>query len=346
MQVDPVCQAVSMLMNNVDGALVKEWFRTAFTDEKRTNQRSLSTMDSEIYRIRLQVMAHDYRHPDYNDCELRQFDCDEIKAFLDADLHTQVKTQDSHRKEPTWEAPAEKALAAMKLLPDNMAGFRPSQHEALQLKRQKEANLILKNEKLLVIPDACALLKFAIGLVRTARCTHSYPRLIAPLLLLSGRRLAEICNGRSTFESVDSGTRCVFTGQLKTKSNESRPYVIPLLCDFQDFINGMDALREKQGEMHLTEKQVTTRYASNLKSSNVFGSLVPKCKTHDLRSIFAAYVSHLYVSAKYSIPRVTMAVCGHQSLSESLHYANVRLDHTEDINDSYGPLLPTDHTDY
>ena len=86
-----------------------------------------------------------------------------------------------------------------------------------------------------------------------------------PLLLVTGRRLAEIMNGRSKFTPIeDQPYHARFTGQLKRKrgdesemedsdneddgydSEDDSTYKIPLLVPFDTFEKGWKALREKQ----------------------------------------------------------------------------------------------------
>ena len=331
-----------MLVHGTPGGIVKEWFQHTFLDETRTAPRTLSSMDSELPRIRALVMKGEHRHPEYDDTALRQYSDSEIAAFLDAPLSEQVAIQRKHKNEPSWIDGAEHALSQLKLLPANLQAFKLSSAEQLQLQRIKQANLVTKNEALIIIPDARKLLHFAMHLAETAKPSHPYPRLIAPLLLLSGRRLAEICNGRSTFDLSDSATKCTFTGQLKTKS-APQAYEIPLLCEFDVFRHCFTALRKKQGNdmAPLTEQQVTDRYSSNLLKSHVFGQLIPRRKNHDLRSIYGAYVNLLYI-CPHSVPRSTMEMLGHKSIALSLHYANVRLENGDNLRGSYGDLHGTD----
>ena len=58
-------------------------------------------------------------------------------------------------------------------------------------------------------------------------------------------------------------------------------------------------------------------------------------KTHDLRSLYMAYVWQLF-QCEHTFPRTAMHCLGHVSLAESLSYANVRL---EDVDENcFGPL--------
>lgn len=68
--------------------------------------------------------------------------------------------------------------------------------------------------------------------------------LLCTLTVVSGRRSTELLNGRSTFLAVpEKPTLALLQGQLQTKSDTPRHYVIPLCCHFDTFSRGLDALR-------------------------------------------------------------------------------------------------------
>eukprot|EP00966_Prymnesium_polylepis_P260384 6014702-Prymnesium_polylepis.1 len=67
-----------------------------------------------------------------------------------------------------------------------------------------------------VIDDGAALLARAVDLLQTAARSDGYVYLLAPLLLVSGRREIEIlnvcCSGRASFKKVGERT-VLFSGQ-------------------------------------------------------------------------------------------------------------------------------------
>eukprot|EP00966_Prymnesium_polylepis_P272294 6290967-Prymnesium_polylepis.1 len=75
-------------------------------------------------------------------------------------------------------------------------------------------------------------------MLETAAPNHSFARLILPLLAVSGRRLGEVVNGRSTFAPTPHGHYTIFSGQLK-KRRPQPPYQIPLLVPFASFAKGL-----------------------------------------------------------------------------------------------------------
>ena len=106
-------------------------------------------------------------------------------------------------------------------------------------------------------------------------------------------------NGRSKFEPTYHNLMAMFEGQLKTKDDgRQSSYGIPLLCPFDTFMRGFDALRAKQakdgGVAHLTNAEISTKYRSlQSQIGKVFPSLTGwQIKT--LRSLYAAFVFELY----------------------------------------------------
>ena len=149
-------------------------------------------------------------------------------------------------------------------------------------------------------------------------------------------------NGRSTFEPVlDNARSTLFSGQLK-KRGEAHSYIIPLLVPYEIFARGMEELRQRQGgKIDITNREITKEYSMPLKRElqrcqrgRSFVRL-PRMKTHDLRSLYMAYVWQLF-QCEHTFPRTAMHCLGHVSLAESLSYANVRL---EDVDENcFGPL--------
>jgi hypothetical protein len=90
--------------------------------------------------------------------------------------------------------------------------FKLSREEVLTLKRKSEQAVILKNESLIIVRDFAALLHAATCALRSATPQCSYSRLILPLLLVSGRRLTEICSPRSIFTPMPDEHYAAFQG--------------------------------------------------------------------------------------------------------------------------------------
>ena len=132
-------------------------------------------------------------------------------------------------------------------MPPSMETFKLTRDEVIQLKRGHEAAQLVKNEHLLVIPDALALITRGEKLLLSAKPTDSNPRLLLPLLLVSGRRISEMTSPRVSYTAVsDHPYYCTVVGVLKKKKEKAFTGRIPLLVPWETFKVGLDAWREKQ----------------------------------------------------------------------------------------------------
>lgn len=231
-------------------------------------------------------------------------------------------------------------LSRMHFVAPNINEFRTDQKHARECRRVTEQHRLFANENLKVIDAATervgvcrAILAAAAGAHRTrhtgSSSPESVPRVAIALLVVSGRRTAEILNCKSIFEPGRTTHSTIFTGQLKTQLAQT--YEIPLLCTYADF---RDAYAYVKHRAPLLESSaVNTKYASNLGywSGRLFGKGVTP---HDLRRLYASYV---YVAYGYSEDRVsTNAVIkwllGHSGLGTSLNYTGIV---TEGISEKF-----------
>ena len=306
--------------------------------ERYTTESSLS---SAISRVRAAILDRNQRPPEYDDAPLRAFASNPgVQAFLDAPLREQYAIQRAHNARAAWGAAAEQALRRLRLLPANLDAFHLSREETLGLKRQREGNLLAKNDTLLVIPEFAKLLATASAMLDTASPTDTFPRLVLPLLLVSGRRFVEIVNGRSTFAPLPHEHYAMFAGQAKKRA-ATPPYRIPLLVPYGAFAKGLLALRQKQGaHLCLTNAAVTKRYQKTVQrglESHALPGFPTTARLHDLRATYVAAVGALFVSPA-SAPRTAMKILGHEALQDSLAYSHVRLEGVGALAASHGPL--------
>ena len=330
-------RAAQALLDGADGAEVVKILQTRF--------RTLSSIDSAFSHVRKIILDRGIRPPAYDDTTLRSFlagpNALDIAAFLDAPLKEQVRLKRAHRSNPTWRAEEEAALAAVTLLPRSMDSFGFTKRQAFVLKRQKEANLVRKNEELIVVSDAARLVEAASLALKEATTASSYPALAIPLLLVSGRRQSEIM-GNGTFAHGPTPRSALFTGQLKRKGQAAESYVIPLLCTYGVFAAGMTTLRAKQAlrphdraDTYSVESRYSPDIARALKRSTLPLPVGIRC--HDLRSIYFHVVFWCFVSP-YSFSRTAMAVLGHDDQDSAKCYGNVRLEGAAALYGAYGPL--------
>ena len=305
-----------------------------------------SSLSSAMSRVRAAVLDRGPRPPEYDDAPLRALagSQPEIHAFLEAPPREQYAIQRAHRSRAAWGAEAERALAKLRLLPTNLDDFTLPRDETLTLKRQREEHLLAKNDALLVVPEFAKLLATATAMMETATPDDAFPRLILPLLLVSGRRFAELVNGRSTFAPAPHEHYAAFSGQLKKRGAQAA-YRIPLLVPYATFAKGLLALRQRQARSRtsaaaLTNAQATARYQANVQRGLEGGALpgMPHgSHIHDLRGAYVAAVGAMFVSP-VSAPRMAMRVLGHDTLQDSLAYSHVRLQGVGALEGSLGPL--------
>lgn len=300
-------------------------------EQHYTTLASRNTACGEVRKVLYEV--HRYRPPGFDDGPLRAAAHlhPDIAAFLDAPVKEQVRQRRLALRSRAWPEEALRALASLQLSPP---GFGLDEADTQRIKQQQKQRQIARNEQMIEVA-AEPLLDRALHLLQTSTRADSVSRLALPLLLVSGRRMGELLNGRSKFEHV--GERCVrFTGQLKC-GGRTPPYEIPLLCSAELFLRNVVRLRWKQGDVsHLDQSDVTARYEPALREA--LGELlgVPT-KLHGLRAIYLAFVYATYAT-KFTLQRVAMQVLGHQSLGESNSYNFIRLTQLGKYEQAFGAL--------
>ena len=154
--------------------------------------------------------------------------------------------------------------------------------QSLKCRRLLKTNVENKNEDVLIV-DGNSLLLRAKEILEYPDDEDKYAIILA-LLLVSGRRTAEIVNGKSVFSKLGSHS-AMFKGQLKTKRKVS--YEIPLLVPYDVFENGLNALRNNTKN----SKNVQGGLSVYSKRHFPFSKLN---RVHDLRAIYAHIVYKLY----------------------------------------------------
>ena len=109
-----------------------------------------------------------------------------VAAFLAMPLREMVRQQRLHAAAPRWSEAAEAALASLVLLPPHVAALHLSSDELRALKRLADARLLAKQEALIVVPDAGAVLAHAVHVATTATPAMGVANLALNLLLLPG----------------------------------------------------------------------------------------------------------------------------------------------------------------
>ena len=323
-------EAAELLLQGSSGAEVRARINARYS--------TLASQKTAISNVRKRVM--EIYEPDIT--PMRAYEEEEgVGDFLHAPLSERVAIQRRHTYEPEWSVEAEECLQRLVLLPPSMKDFGLSHAEVIRFKKDSAEALRRRNENVMVIQEPGALLEMALAMLETCNTSSTLGAIVLPLLLVSGRRSSEILNGKSVFEPAPHPFYCYFTGQLKTRGKGER-YMIPLLCPFATFCIGLNALRQKEGDVsHLTEKQLNSRYQVRLKQQ-INGGALPYLPSgnvtpHTLRSFYAAFVFHCY-NVPDTFNRMCMKICGHADLTESLCYNAVRIVGGQMLAGKFGPL--------
>ena len=119
------------------------------------------------------------------------------------------------------------------------------------------------------------------------------PQLSTGMVLLSGRRIAELLSGDVRLSEGSTDMSVIFQ-----ESSTARPVEIPLLCSFNTFRHGMGVLSKLQGGKRLTRLQVKKKYqaAVNYYVEKHFSFTVSSdvVSVNDLRYIYATMAFKKY----------------------------------------------------
>lgn len=147
------------------------------------------------------------------------------------------------------------------------------------------------------------------------------------LLLMCGRRTAELMNGKSEFSNINSSNMISFDGQLKKRfPDEKIAYNIPVLIDSSLFLNSLQNLRNEQGDVSdLSNDDISIRYHSGL--SRKLDELFPDANTvHNIRGIYINMAFRMFQMGKKSLNAAIMTYLGHETVDVSLSYSHIVLE--------------------
>ena len=219
-------------------------------------------------------------------------------------------------------------------------GVRITPEERRECKRgQREATG--EKQRRVVRVDGDAVLAQCAGLLEAPASEgetrlQQLARVAVALLAVTGRRTAELLNGRSSFRAVRGRPHeCVFAGQLKTRG-ERGAYRIPLLLPFADVKRGFERLRRLQrgdDARAMDNARVSSRYQRPLSRALAAapGPLSTFSRLHELRAFYAcaAYEAFEVVTGGgkelASQREAVRGVLGHASLSEASKYTGFRV---------------------
>jgi hypothetical protein len=317
---------------------------SAVIAEMRNTYTTPESMKKHMSLARSKIMEGGNYSSRFNPTPLRAFAAanPEIASFLSASLKQQCKTQREQKFSPTWSEQAEECLASLQLLPETLDDFVMSKADSCTIKRRAATRLREKNTNVVTVAAGQSLLAHLTLILENATEASDIAVLLCALAVVSGRRSTELLNGRSTFQAIpEKPTLALFEGQLKTKSDTPRPYVIPLCCNFDTFSRGLHALRAIQhhdgGVAHLTNTEVSDRYRwITISTIPELGSQL--ANVHALRSLYIALIYDNLYECPSSFNETARVCLGHKELTESLHYAGVRVRGCEEIRHEFGKL--------
>jgi Telomere resolvase len=141
---------------------------------------------------------------------------------------------------------------------------------------------------------------------------HDWKNLAIALVLATGRRPVELFH-TGKFEKV-SNNEALFSGQVKTRQMARRPFVIPLLHDFDDVER---AIRKVRAELNIpknsSNNDVNHRTAKHLsdRHQQIFGD---DCiEVYGLRAAYARYcVKNFYSQSKGTEEIYLSSILGHK----------------------------------
>jgi len=129
-----------------------------------------------------------------------------VAGFFGTPLEEQLEFQRGDA--PGWSTGARDALAAVRLLPPNMDTFKLTHEQNTELKRKQAEGLERKTSNVCVVATSIDLLldeaKAVLDSADKADKANKADMLtlITAVMVVTGRRTAEITNGHSTFEEV------------------------------------------------------------------------------------------------------------------------------------------------
>ena len=279
--------------------------------------------------------------------------------FKELDFRMQYKMLQRHKRKEfcLGNKEVDDAFKKIKLVNARILQFKVSASDSEKCKVQSIARVRRKNRDIILVTNSTKYLMDARKILKLCADSNHNTRiedLGFALMLTSGRRMAEIFNGRSKFTKGTNSVSAMFEGQLKTDKHPI--YEIPLLCEFDDFIGGMDALRLKQGNwdiatktfkndtpsvLQLSNDRINARYSSNLIRRLRAGLFFPHSTNHDCRRF---YIQATWKGYKYdrlhTFNTVAMQFLGHGDLKESLSYNYLVLD---DFDDTIKDIFATEN---
>lgn len=192
--------------------------------------------------------------------------------------------------------------------------FRLGKKDAIAYREDKIDKVNFKLENLKVINDIDGYIETGISLIKKP----SYIERILGFCCVTGRRPAEIgCSADFSFVDIN---HLEFTGQLKTKSDKLKSYVIPCLMNTSDFLRHWQVFREQHTKNVIDKKEhnLNDFYCTEL--TKKFNSSYAKDMSMRTKKYFKKFLGDDVTAYNLRHTYATIATMRFNNMSESLYH--------------------------
>jgi hypothetical protein len=336
-------------------------------NELRVVYPKLNSFNTAVNKLRAYLITFEEHHPDYEGRmqELEQELIDTYKKSLGVDgsggdqavlnslkflyefkgvplrrqLHIVKKLRIGHMHTPS--PILQDKVEAVPLLPDYIKSLQITPEEQASVKRSMEEAQDLRSTNVLTIDNPDGLVRSLTSVLR--KRTSSTEDLCVAIALLTGRRTIEVLR-LGSFATIKAYPRyLVFRGQAKTglttiasvTSDETRSYVIPVLCDGALLVRRIRDVQDQVQAQLGTESYANEKV--NQKYSNKLGKAVKRLvhssfRFHDLRTLYALITFEAFKPHTFSVNAWIKKVLGHAGLGMSTHYTRMHTGRVTPLN--------------
>jgi integrase len=192
--------------------------------------------------------------------------------------------------------------------------FKLDREEAIIYRNDKVDKVNFKLENLKVITDVEGYIETGISLIKKP----SYVDKILGFCCVTGRRPAEIgCSADFSFIDIN----CLeFNGQLKTKSDELKSYVIPCLMNTSDFLRYWRDFREQHTKNVIDKKEHSLNDFYSTEMTKKFNSSYAKDMSMRTKKYFNKFLGDDVTTYNLRHTYATIATIKFNNMSESLYH--------------------------
>lgn len=192
--------------------------------------------------------------------------------------------------------------------------FKLDREEAIIYRNDKVDKVNFKLENLKVITDVEGYIETGISLIKSS----SYIDKILGFCCVTGRRPAEIgCSSDFSFVDIN---HLEFTGQLKTKSDELKSYVIPCLMNTSDFLRHWQVFREQHTKNVIDKKENNLNDFYSTELTKKFNSFYAKDMSMRVKKYFKRFLGDDVTTYNLRHTYATIATMKFNNMNESLYH--------------------------